>query len=95
MDNFTLLIVCTSLYLLVCTGIGIYSSRIKVTKASDFFLAGHSLGPIVLSLTMMATVFSAWFILGHQGLTWQLGFSSDGEAGIVYFWPSMGDQSQK
>jgi len=75
MDNFTLLIVCTSLYLLVCTGIGIYSSRIKVTKASDFFLAGHSLGPIVLSLTMMATVFSAWFILGHQGLTWQLGFS--------------------
>jgi Na+/proline symporter len=75
MDNFTLLIVCTSLYLLVCTAIGIYSSRIKVTKASDFFLAGHALGPIVLSLTMMATVFSAWFILGHQGLTWQLGFS--------------------
>ncbi len=74
MDNFTLLIVCTSLYLLVCTAIGIYSSRIKVTKASDFFLAGHALGPIVLSLTMMATVFSAWFILGHQGLTWQLGF---------------------
>jgi len=74
MSNFNLLIACTIVYLLICTGIGIYTSRVKVTKASDFFLAGHSLGPIVLSLSMMATVFSAWFILGHQGLTWQEGF---------------------
>jgi len=74
MSNFTILVICTALYLLVCTGIGIYTSRIKVVKASDFFLAGHGLGPIVLSLAMMATVFSAWFILGHQGLTWQVGF---------------------
>lgn len=74
MSTFTLLVVCTAIYLLVCAGIGIYTSRVKVTKASDFFLAGHSLGPVVLSLAMMATVFSAWFILGHQGLCWQLGF---------------------
>jgi SSS family solute:Na+ symporter len=74
MDTFTLLIVCTVLYLLVCTGIGVYTSRVQVVKPSDFFLAGHGLGPIVLSLSMMATVFSAWFILGHQGLTWQVGF---------------------
>ncbi|MBZ4653954.1 MAG: sodium:solute symporter [Peptococcaceae bacterium] len=74
MDTFTLLIVCTALYLIGCAVIGIYTSRVKVTKPSDFFLAGHALGPIVLSLAMMATVFSAWFILGHQGLTWQLGF---------------------
>jgi SSS family solute:Na+ symporter len=74
MSNFTLLIICTVVYLAICCGIGIYTSRVEVKKASDFFLAGHSLGPIVLSLAMMATVFSAWFILGHQGLTWQEGF---------------------
>lgn len=74
MSTFNLLIVCTVAYLLVCAGVGVYTSRVKVTKASDFFLAGHSLGPIVLSLAMMATVFSAWFILGHQGLTWKAGF---------------------
>lgn len=59
MDTFTLLIVCTALYLIGCAAIGIYTSRVKVTKPSDFFLAGHALGPIVLSLAMMATVFSA------------------------------------
>lgn len=75
MSTFTLLVVCTAIYLIGCAAIGIWTSRVKVQKPSDFFLAGHSLGPIVLSLAMMATVFSAWFILGHQGLTWQLGFS--------------------
>ena len=74
MSNFTLLIVGTSVYLAVCIGIGIWSSTRKVVKASDFFLAGHSFGPVVLSLAMMATVFSAWFILGHQGTTWKFGF---------------------
>ncbi|MFZ5946106.1 MAG: sodium:solute symporter family protein [Bacillota bacterium] len=74
MSSFNLLIICTAIYLITCFAIGIYSSRVKVTKPSDFFLAGHSLGPVVLSFAMMATVFSAWFILGHQGMTWQLGF---------------------
>lgn len=72
--NLIVLFVGTFLYMAICIGIGVWSSTRKVTKASDFFLAGHGLGPIVLSLTMMATVFSAWFILGHQGTLWTIGF---------------------
>jgi Na+/proline symporter len=47
---------------------------VDVKKPADFFLAGRGLGPVVLSLAMMATVFSAWFILGHQGMTYLNGF---------------------
>jgi Na+/proline symporter len=67
------LIIATAAYLAVCIFIGIYTSRVKVRKASDFFLAGGGLHPIVVSLAMMATVFSAWFILGHQGTTYLQG----------------------
>jgi Na+/proline symporter len=69
-----MLLIATVIYLVTCIAIGIWSSTKKVVKASDFFLAGHSFGPLILSLTMMATVFSAWFILGHQGTMWTLGF---------------------
>ena len=74
MSNFTLLLIVTAIYWLGCAGIGVLSYKIDVKKPADFFLAGRGLGPVVLSLAMMATVFSAWFILGHQGLTYKEGF---------------------
>ncbi|MDR2603880.1 MAG: sodium:solute symporter family protein [Desulfovibrio sp.] len=74
MDTFWLLIIVTALYWLGCAGIGVLSYKVDVKKPADFFLAGRGLGPVVLSLAMMATVFSAWFILGHQGMTYLHGF---------------------
>ena len=74
MSTFTLLIIFTAIYWITCLAIGIWVSRVEVKKPSDFFLGGHSIGPVVMGLAMMATVFSAWFILGHQGSTWQVGF---------------------
>lgn len=73
MSKFWLLIIATAAYWIACAGIGIWTSRRKILKPADFFLAGGGLGPIVMSLAMMATVFSSWFILGHQGLTWSVG----------------------
>lgn len=74
MDTFILLLIVTGIYWLGCAGIGVLSYKVDVKKPSDFFLAGRGLGPVVLSLAMMATVFSAWFILGHQGMTYLNGF---------------------
>lgn len=74
MNTFWLLMIVTAVYWLSCAGIGLLSFRVDVKKPSDYFLAGRGLGPVVLSLAMMATVFSAWFILGHQGMTYQNGF---------------------
>ena len=74
MSTFWLLMIVTALYWIGCAGVGVLSYKVDVKKPSDFFLAGRGLGPIVLSLAMMATVFSAWFILGHQGMTYQSGF---------------------
>jgi Na+/proline symporter len=75
MDKFWLLIIVTGIYWLGCAAIGIFTFNRRVKKPADYFLAGRGLGGFVLSLAMMATVFSAWFILGHQGLTYAQGFS--------------------
>jgi len=74
MSTFWLLMIVTAVYWLGCAGIGVLSYKVDIKKPSDFFLAGRGLGPVVLSFAMMATVFSAWFILGHQGMTYQNGF---------------------
>lgn len=74
MSTFWLLMIVTAIYWIGCAGIGVLSYKVDVKKPSDFFLAGRGLGPVVLSLAMMATVFSAWFILGHQGMTYLNGF---------------------
>lgn len=62
----TLLIV-IGFYYIFCLGVGASVFRKKFSTAEDYFVAGRSLGPIVLSLTILATVQSAWMMLGHQG----------------------------
>ena len=73
MSSFTLLIIATVIYWVTCAGIGLFTRTQEIKKPSDYFLAGRGLGYIVLSLAMLATTFSAWFILGHQGLTYKVG----------------------
>ena len=73
-SKFVWLIVAVAIYWIGCALVGLWSYKQKINEPADFFLAGRTLGPVVLSLAMMATVFSAWFILGHQGLTYQSGF---------------------
>ena len=49
----------------------------KKTKLTpeDYFLAGRSLGPFVLSLTLIATYASMWTFLGAVGANYRLGTS--------------------
>jgi Na+/proline symporter len=80
MSSFVLLIIATAVYWVTCAAIGLFTRAQDVKKSSDYFLAGRGLGYVVLSLAMLATTFSAWFILGHQGLVYKVGFSY-----IAYF----------
>ena len=48
----------------------------------EFFLAGRSLGPVVLFFTLAATNFSAFFFLGFAGAAWQTGLGQYGILGL-------------
>lgn len=48
----------------------------------EFFLAGRSIGPLVLFLTLAATNFSAFFFLGFAGAAWKFGLGQYGIMGV-------------
>lgn len=67
-------IVIASLYWLFCLFIGVWGY--KHTKSSeDFFVAGGSIGPIVLSLSLLATFNSSVAMMGHTGNIYMSGLS--------------------
>lgn len=63
------------LYLAVLLGIGLYSLRAG-RDASDYFLAGRSLGLVVTVLTTLASIMSGFVFVGGPGLFYQVGFGS-------------------
>ena len=65
------------LYLAVCCGLSLYASK-KGKRAStlDYFVASNQLGFLVLSLTAMATAFSAFAFLGQLGQVYNYGTSA-------------------
>lgn len=68
MDSFTTwLLVGVIVYWLFCILVGVFSYRKGSIDPAEYFLAGRSLGPIILGLSMLATAQSAWLMLGHQG----------------------------
>jgi len=65
-------------YLAAVIGIGIAGRRAGrrgPAGAEDFFLAGRTLGPLVLVATMAATNFSGFTVIGFSGAGYRLGFS--------------------
>lgn len=62
-------------YLAVVTAVGLLARRRSSTGAEDFFLANRSLGPVLLLLTMAATNFSAFTVLGFAGMGYRVGWA--------------------
>ena len=62
-------------YLVVVTGIGILARRRAQKGSADFFLAGRSIGPVLLLLTMAATNFSAFTVFGFAGAGYRFGYA--------------------
>ncbi len=70
-----LIVVATVLYLVICTGLGIWSLR-RTRTARDFWVAGQALGVVVTGIATMAAAFSGFVFVGGPGLTYRIGLSS-------------------
>jgi SSS family solute:Na+ symporter len=62
-------------YLTAVIAIGVAGRRRARAGEEDFFLAGRTLGPLVLLATMAATNFSAFTVVGFAGAGYRLGFA--------------------
>jgi len=69
------IIICVVAYLIACFGIGIWAMR-RTHTSSDFFLAGKSLGPMVVVLAPMSSIMSGFGFVGGPGLIFESGSSS-------------------
>ncbi len=67
------------LYWAYCILWGIIGAR-RARTASDYFLAGRQLSPLLFTLAATATCFSGWTFIGHPGLSytdgWQYAYAS-------------------
>ena len=69
------IVFCVIAYLALCFGIGIWAMR-RTHSSSDFFLAGKSLGPMVVVLATMSSIMSGFGFVGGPGLVFESGATS-------------------
>ena len=62
------------LYLLVMLGIGVWFVR-RVKNENDFYVAGRSLGPVVIMATVCATIVGGSAMMGRAGKAYSEGFT--------------------
>ncbi|MBN2080772.1 sodium:solute symporter family protein [bacterium] len=62
-------------YFLIVLAIGFAARRVKATSASEFFLAGRTLGTFILICTLAATNFSAFTVFGCSGAGYRDGLA--------------------
>lgn len=62
-------------YLLITAGLGLFARRRSKSGDLDFFLASRTLGPLLMLLTMSATNFSAFTVLGFAGEGYRQGYA--------------------
>ncbi|WP_262693885.1 sodium/proline symporter [Kordiimonas aquimaris] len=64
-----------ALYMGICIWVGIWAMR-RTKSASDFFVAGRGLGPVVVSLAVFSSTLSGFGFVGGPGLVYATGLSS-------------------
>ena len=68
-------LVAISLYLVSMIGVGWYArTRRQSNSMADFYLAGRSMGLLVLFLTLYATQYSGNTLFGYTGKSYRIGF---------------------
>ncbi len=82
-----ILVVVATVYLSVLVAIGIVCSRRGAASAEDYFLAGRSLGSLVLFMALFGTNVTAFALLGLPGLAYHKGVGVFGFFGAsAAFW---------
>lgn len=70
-----IILTCIVIYMLLCIIVGIWALR-KTKSASDFFMAGKSLGVWVTAFAVFSTTLSGFGFVGGPGLVYSMGMSS-------------------
>jgi Na+/proline symporter len=76
------------LYLLTMVGIGLWAVR-RTRSPRDFFIAGQSVGLVVVGLATMSAAFSGFVFVGGPGLTYRMGTTSFLICASVGFTPAL------
>lgn len=75
-------------YLFLLVGLGVLSSRLFRGTASDYFVAGRSIGPFLLLMSVFGTTMTAFALVGSTGKAYELGTGVYGlmasSSGIVH-----------
>lgn len=75
-------------YLAMLLSLGLFSSRLFSGSGKDFQLAGHSIGPVMLLMSLFGTTMTAFALIGSTGEAWQNGIGVYGKmasaSGIVH-----------
>lgn len=75
-------------YLLLLVGLGVFSSRLFRGTSSDYFVAGRSIGPFLLLMSVFGTTMTAFALVGSTGKAYELGTGVYGlmasSSGIVH-----------
>ncbi|XOV86760.1 MAG: hypothetical protein ACFHX7_17530 [Pseudomonadota bacterium] len=64
-----------AVYMIFCIAVGLWAMR-RTHSSSDFFIAGRSLGPIVVALAIFSSTLSGFGFVGGPGLVYSQGVSS-------------------
>ncbi len=70
-------------YVAILVIIGAYGARRTLKTREDYFLAGRGLGSIAVFMALFASNITAFTIIGHAGLAYQVGY---GAYGYVIGW---------
>lgn len=68
-------LVIVAAYLLAMVSIGVYSVK-RIKNAGDYFVGGHSFGPMVLMATVCATIIGGSGLMGRAGVAYSSGFKA-------------------
>jgi len=78
-----------AVYMIFCVIVGLWAMR-RTRDASDFFIAGRGLGPIVVALAVFSTTLSGFGFVGGPGLVYSSGMSSMWMVVVASFGYAMG-----
>jgi SSS family solute:Na+ symporter len=73
-------------YLALLLTVGLSSSRFGDDTSDDFFLASHSIGPVLLLMSLFGTTMTAFALIGSTGKAYQLGI---GTYGLMASWAAV------
>ena len=79
-----LVVICV--YLLALLAIGWLSTRLFEGTARDYFLASHSIGPVMLLMSIFGTTMTAFALVGATGESYRLGI---GVLGMLASWSAL------